>query len=91
MTKLNKKEQSKNVHLHNEDANYQLLDKFLPDTYASEAVRRLKVKNIEVSKSVVRNVRNGRNSAFKIQILSELVDMAKAVQTASEKLNTITT
>ncbi len=87
MTKISKEQQSKNVHLHNEDANYDLLNDFLPGKYAAEAVRRLREKNIVVTKSMVRNAKNGRPSAFKVNILSVLVDMAIAVKTDSERLN----
>lgn len=87
MTKINKKQQGKNVQMHNGDVVFEMLDKYLPDTYAPEAVRRLLAKGLIVSKDVVRNVRHKRGSAFKNQTLAVLLEMATEEKLTIDTLN----
>ena len=87
MTNIDKEKQSKNVHLHNESELFKIIDKYLPEKYAVEAVRLLGLRNIEVSKDIVRGVKSGKNSPFKNQILLVLVEMANAEKCAIEALN----
>jgi hypothetical protein len=70
---------------HNETIT-QLLDTYLPTRYSATAVERLAKKKIEVSKDVVRNARNGRNTKNRNQIISVLVEIATEERDAIQEL-----
>jgi len=91
MTKINKNKQSENVQMHNGVVIFDLLDRFLPKSYASEAVRRLSLKGLDISKDAVRNTRHDRYSTFKNQILAVLLEMANEEKAAIEALNSTVT
>lgn len=68
-----------------------ILDEYLPAHYAEEAVKRLAEKGLNLTASIVRNVRSGRPAKNKTAVVKVLVEMAteekQALDEISKQLN----
>lgn len=74
MTKINKKNQPKDMHAHTAQA-YALVDQFLPNVYVGLVQEKYEKKfKTQVSASMIRNVKNKTN--YRNDILLVLVEVA---------------
>ncbi len=74
MTKINKKNQPRDMHTHTAKA-YALVDQFLPNVYVGLVQEKFEKKfKSQVSSSVIRNVKNKTN--YRNDILLVLVEVA---------------
>ena len=71
---------------------YDFLNKYLSHRYSSEVQKNLKDKGVDVSITTITNVRNRTNGNKRLDVLNELVLIAKKNETYIKKMkNTMKT
>lgn len=68
---------------------FNFLNKYLPHRYSSEVKKNLKVKGINVSISTITNVRNRTNGTKRLDVLNELLLIAKRNETYIKEMKKI--
>lgn len=85
MTNLNKLYTFYNVHSHNEQEMLkELLETYLPKEYTTLVIEKLKENNIEVSASIIRNVKHGLTK--NIAVFNAILQVAKSHKALNEQL-----
>ena len=89
MTKINKKNQPRDMHTHTVQA-YALVDQFLPNVYVGLVQEKYEKKfKTQVSASMIRNVKNKTN--LRHDVLLALVEVAKENEQTISDLKKLTT
>lgn len=83
MAKINENNNTKNMHSHIDKA-YEFLDKNLPTLYSTAVQKNLRYQGIEVSHSIIKNVRN--RTSIRIDVLNALLDLARKEKKQVEEL-----
>ena len=87
MTNIKENIETKNMRTHIDSA-YKFLEDHLPTRYSLEVKDRLSEKGVVVSRTTITNVRNRTNDNTRLDVLNELLSLAKEEEKQGEKLAT---
>jgi hypothetical protein len=83
MTKIREKIKPKDVRLHI-DKSYEIINKYLPNSYGKKVQEKLTARGIVKSNSMVRNVKNKLN--YNSDIIEALVEVAVEAKEQNDKI-----